>query len=238
MKIEIIFENEDYIAFNKPSGLLSIPDRFHAEFPNVFEEVNKKYGKLWMVHRLDKETSGILCFAKNEAAHRHLSQLFQNRQVAKFYKALVHGKPLMEKGSIRNPIGESTSQKGRMSVQKKGKPAHTDYKVLESWKSYSLLQLQLYTGRTHQIRVHCAFIGHPVVCDSFYGSGDSLLLSSFKKKFNLSEKEDEERPLLQRLALHATQLIFKDEQEQSISIEAPLPKDLKAVVNQLNKWNS
>ena len=237
MKFEIVFENEDYVAFNKPAGLLSVPDRFNLSLPNMYNEANKTYGKLWMVHRLDKETSGIICFAKNEEAHRHLSQLFQHREVAKFYSALVNGKPLNDKGSIRNPIGANPSQKGRMSVQKRGKPAHTDYSIISSWKSYSLLKLQLFTGRTHQIRVHTAFIGHPVVCDSFYGSGDVLLLSSFKKRFNLSEKEDEERPLLNRLALHSTQLIFKDEKGIEINIEAPLPKDLRAAVNQLDKWN-
>lgn len=237
MKFEIVFENPDYIAFNKPPGLLSVPDRFNLLLPNLYNEVQKKYGKLWMVHRLDRETSGVICFAKNEEAHRHLSQLFQHRGVAKYYQAIVHGRPLQDAASIKNPIGESVSQKGRMSVQKRGKPAHTDYQVEDSWKSYSLLKIRIYTGRTHQIRVHCAFIGHPVVCDPFYGSEEALMLSSFKRRYQLSEKHDEEKPLLNRLALHSVQLNFLDDNEEEICIEAPLPKDLKAVVNQLNKWN-
>lgn len=238
MKLEIIFENEDYIAFNKPSGLLSIPDRFDPSLPNLFSKVNQGEEKLWMVHRLDRETSGIICLAKNEEAHRYLSQLFQKRKVDKYYQALIHGNPIQPSGSIEVAIGEDRSQKGRMKVMKSGKPAHTDYKVLKSWKSYSLVELQLHTGRTHQIRVHCAYLGHPIVCDSFYGAKDSFLyLSSFKKKFNIGKYQEEESPLLGRLALHASQLQFEDSRGQLIVMTAPLPKDLRATCQQLDKWN-
>lgn len=218
--------------------MLSIPDRFNPLLPNLLTEANKQFGKLWITHRLDRETSGILCFAKNVTAHRHLSQLFQKREVKKFYLALVHGKPQQTSGTIELPIGEHPTQKGKMSVQKKGKPAHTDYELLDSWKNYSLLKLYLHTGRTHQIRVHLSAIGHPVVCDAFYGSATPLLLSSFKKKYNLSLKEEEERPILNRLALHSAQLIFLSEGGTNVNIEAPLPKDLQAVIKQLSKWNS
>jgi len=237
MKLAVVFENENIIAFNKSSGLLSVPDRFNTALPSLFHEANKQYGKLWMVHRLDKETSGIICFAKDEATHRYLSLLFQNRQVAKFYLALVQGNPIEPKGTIRAPIAEHPVQKGRMCVRQKGKPAHTDYEVLESWNNFSLVKLQLHTGRTHQIRVHLKTIGHPVVADPFYGSGDALMLSSFKRHYHLSKEAESERPLLSRLALHAAQLQFKAEDGTFINIEAPLPKDLNAVVKQLNKWN-
>jgi 23S rRNA pseudouridine955/2504/2580 synthase/23S rRNA pseudouridine1911/1915/1917 synthase len=149
----------------------------------------------------------------------------------------VQGRPLQEKGSILAPLAAHPVQKGRMCVQKKGKPAHTDYEVLETWSNFSLLRLRLHTGRTHQIRVHLKTIGHPIVADPFYGSGDSLMLSSFKKRYNLSKDEEAERPLLNRLALHAAHLKFMAEDGTEINIEAPLPKDLNALVRQLNKWN-
>lgn len=238
MKLEIIFENEDYIAFNKPSGLLSIPDRFDASLPNLFSKVNQGGEKLWMVHRLDRETSGLICLAKNEEAHRYLSQLFQKRKVEKYYQALVHGNPIQPSGAIEVAIAEDKSQKGRMKVMKSGKPAHTDYEVIKRWKSYSLLELQLHTGRTHQIRVHCAYLGHPIVCDSLYGmKNSSLFLSSFKKKFNMGKYQEEESPLLSRLALHAHQLRFEDSSGQMILMAAPLPKDMRATYQQLDKWN-
>lgn len=238
MKLDIIFENEDLIAFNKPSGLLSIPDRYNDLLPCLLNEAQKKYGKLFVVHRLDKDTSGLICFAKNEASHRYFSRLFQDRKVTKFYLAIVQGIPLKPAFSIKAPIDAHPVQKGRMCISKKGKPAHTDYEIIRMWKNFSLLKVQIHTGRTHQIRVHLQHIGHPVVGDAFYGSGESLLLSSFKRKFKLSEKEDEERPLLNRLALHASALQFTAEDGTMILIEAPLPKDMNAVLNQFSKWNS
>jgi len=237
VKLEIIYESENIIAFNKPSGLRSIPDRFNAELPNLHHLAEARYGRLFIVHRLDKDTSGVICFARNEEAHRYLSLLFQGREVEKFYMALVNGRPMQAKGSITEPIAEHPVKKGRMIVFKKGKPSHTDYEVIKSWSGYSLLRLQIHTGRTHQIRVHLEHLGTPVVGDPLYGNGQPLFLSSIKKKFRLSDAEEAERPLLGRLALHAQQIIFRDPGGNTISIEAPLPKDMEASVKQLDKWS-
>lgn len=237
MKPDVIFENNDLIAFSKPSGLLSIPDRYNGSLPCLLHEAQRQYGKLFVVHRLDKDTSGLICFAKNEHSHRYLSQLFQDRKAAKFYLAIVQGIPLKPAFSITAPIEAHPVQKGRMCISRKGKPAHTDYETLRVWKNFSLLKIQIHTGRTHQIRVHLQHIGHPVVGDAFYGSGESLFLSSFKKKFKLSEKEEAERPLLNRLALHASSLRFTAENGTGMIIEAPLPRDMSATLNQLSKWN-
>ncbi len=236
MKLEVIFENEDLVAYNKPSGLLSIPDRYNDTIPCLYHEAAKRYDKLFVLHRLDKDTSGVICFAKNEESHRYMSQLFEGRDVEKYYLAIVNGRPIKDAGSIVAPIAEHPNHKGRMSIQKKGRFAHTDYEVLEKWNGFSLLRLRIHTGRTHQIRVHLQHLGHPVVGDPFYGSGGTLLLSAFKKKFKLSEKEEEERPLISRLALHSTQLVFHSPKGERTIIDAPLPKDMAVTIKQLSKW--
>lgn len=235
MKIETLFENDHIIAFNKPSGLLSIPDRFDAEKPCLQKIVEQKYGKLFTVHRLDRDTSGVICFAKNENTHRYLSQLFQNRKVEKYYQAIVHGKPKTDTGLIKSHLAEHPGKRGQMMVVKKGKPAHTEYTILQTWNQFSLLSIQIFTGRTHQIRVHMQHIGNPVICDPLYGSETEIKLSAIKKGYKLSKIELEERPVISRLALHAASLKFTAEDGENIQIEAPLPKDMTAFIKQLSK---
>ncbi len=232
-----IYEDNNIIAFNKPSGLLTIPDRFDADIPCLKTEAEKKYGTLFVVHRIDKETSGIVVFAKNESAHKYMNQIFESRNVEKYYLALVSGNPYPEQGSIEKSIAQHPAKNGKMIIHNKGKESKTDYQTLEKWKGYSLLQLQIFTGRTHQIRLHLQDLGYPVLCDKLYGLNRPILLSDFKKKkFKLSINEATERPLLSRLALHAYVLKFKDSDGNSIEIKAELPKDITATINQLNKW--
>lgn len=236
MKLDnyIIQQNEDWVAINKPSGLLSIPDREGKEI-SLKILLKEKYGNIFTVHRLDKDTSGLIIFAKNETAHKFLSQQFEARQTRKIYQGLVIGVPAEEEGSIDAPIAEHPAQNGTMIVHRKGKEALTDYKVLESFGIYSLLQFRIHTGRTHQIRVHLKDIGHPIVCDPLYGDGKPVLVSSLKSKFKLSKDVEEERPILGRLALHAFQLSFTDMNGEMVAIEAPLPKDMRATLQQLQK---
>jgi len=236
MKLETVYEDDDIVAYNKASGLLSIPDRYNAEIPCLYHEAARQYNKLFVVHRLDKDTSGLIVFAKNEESHKYMSQLFESRDVEKYYLALVNGKPFKDSGSIVAPIAEHPSHKGRMSIQKKGRFAHTDYVLEKSWGLYSLLRLRIHTGRTHQIRVHMQHLGNPIVCDPFYGNPESLKLSSIKKKFKLSDNAEEERPLLSRLALHASMLVFPDKDGKRKEIVAPLPKDMAVAIKQLDKW--
>ena len=239
MNIETIFEDDDLIIVNKPAGLLVIPDRYNAMLPSLNKLLEEKTGqRIWVVHRLDKDTSGVICFAKNESTHRHLSILFQEHDVMKFYAGLVHGIVTPEDGRIESPIAEHPAANGRMIVARKGKMAITDYKVAEQWPLYALMQFQIHTGRTHQIRVHMQSIGHSLVCDELYGDGKPFMLSSIKRKFNLSGKDEQEKPLLSRLALHAYRLSFVKEDGTVINAEAPLPRDISACVKQLNKWAS
>ena len=228
----IIFQDENLVAVNKPSGMLTIPDRMgNISLKNHLQQF---FGEIFTVHRLDKDTSGIVVFAKNEITHKQLSQLFEGRVVEKYYLGLVIGKLAEPSGSIDIPIMEHPVTKGVMVTNKKGKPSQTDYQVLESFRYFSWLQFQIHTGRTHQIRVHMKHLGHPIVCDETYGDGKPVLLSSLKKKFNLSKKEEEERPLLARLALHSYRLKFTLH-EKEFDLQAPLPKDLKACLQQLRK---
>jgi 23S rRNA pseudouridine955/2504/2580 synthase/23S rRNA pseudouridine1911/1915/1917 synthase len=148
---------------------------------------------------------------------------------------LVIGSPANKKGSIDLSIMEHPAKKRLMIVNRKGKEALTDYEVLEDFSIFSWLQFQIYTGRTHQIRVHMTELGHPIVCDELYGDGKPVFISSIKHKFKLSKNELEERPILNRLALHALQLKFVSITEENIELEAPLPKDLKATLQQLEK---
>ena len=230
----IILETPDLIVLNKPSGLLSIPDREGKDI-SLKKLLIEKYGNIFTVHRLDKDTSGLIVFAKNEDAHRHLSQQFEERQTEKIYLGLVIGSLAEKKGRIDAPIAEHPGKKGLMTVHRKGKESITDYEVLEDFKIFSWVQFQILTGRTHQIRVHAKHIGHPVVCDELYGDGKPILLSSLKHKFKLSKNEWEERPILNRLALHALSLKFINTTGEAIKPEAPLPKDLRALLQQLRK---
>lgn len=229
---QIIFQNENLIAVNKPSGVLTIPDRMgNISLKNYLQEA---FGEIYTVHRLDRETSGVVVFAKNETTHKQLSQLFEGREVEKYYLGLVLGKIVEQKGTIDVPIMEHPVTKGLMVTNKKGRPSQTDYEVLETLRFFSWLQFQIHTGRTHQIRVHMKHLGHPIVCDELYGDGKSIFLSSLKKKFKLSKDEELERPILSRLALHSYRLKFELNGNR-FDLAAPLPKDLRACLQQLRK---
>lgn len=219
---------------NKPSGLLSIPDREGKEI-SLKDILQLHHPEIYTVHRLDRETSGLIVFAKNAQAHKHFSLQFENRQTKKIYNALLVGSLPQKEGSIDAPIAENQARRGVMIVHRRGKPALTDYKLMQDFKIFSWVEFLIHTGRTHQIRVHAKEIGNPVACDKIYGDGKPILLSSFKNKFQLSKNVLEERPLLSRLALHAFQLEIKSLDGQVLKLEAPLHKDIRATLQQLEK---
>lgn len=236
MKLDIIYEDDDLLIVNKPSGLLVIPDRFDHTQQSLNKMLERQYEQhIYVVHRLDRGTSGAVCFARNEEAHKYMSALFREHTVEKYYTGLVDGRVIAETGIIDTPIMEHPTKRGKMITDNKGKDSKTGYKVLGHWPLYTLLEYRLYTGRTHQIRVHSQSIGHPLVCDELYGDGKPFYLSTIKKKYNIG-KYKEERPLLSRLALHASRLKFAGPGGNEISVEAPLPKDIAACVKQLDKW--
>jgi len=230
----LIFENDDFVVLNKPSGLLSIPDREGKEISlkKILQEI---YNEIFTIHRLDKGTSGLIIFAKNAAAHKFLSQQLETRKTEKIYLGLAIGSPLHKKGTINAAIMEHPVKKGLMVINRKGKESLTDYELIDDFGIYSWIQFQINTGRTHQIRVHMKDIGHPIVCDELYGDGKPVLLSTIKHKFKLSKNEEQERPILNRLALHSWQLRFTGPDDKEYEFESPIPKDLKAILQQLSK---
>src|SRR5450755_1376085 len=150
---EILLENNEFIVLNKPAGLLSVPDRTQSA-PSLKDLLVEKYTGIFTVHRLDRETSGVIVFAKTAEAHQYLSVIFQERQVEKMYYGIVWGVPSSLSGIIELPMLEHPGKNGTMVVHRKGKPASTGYEVMENFGKYSFLKFNLFTGRTHQIRLH------------------------------------------------------------------------------------
>lgn len=232
----IIQENERFLVVDKSSGLLTIPDRIQSA-KSLKEMLQDKYGSIYTVHRLDRDTSGLVIFARNEKTHHYFCSLFENREIEKYYMGVVIGKPNSTEGSIDAPMAEHPTQKGSMTVHRNGKAALTTFKVIEAHKPFSLVSFQLHTGRTHQIRVHAKHMGNPLAVDDLYGDGKPVLLSSIKSGYKLSKKEDDERPFINRLALHAHKVVFIDETGEKISIESDIPKEFSALMKQISKWS-
>lgn len=236
-KPDIIFEDDHIIVASKPAQLLSIPDRFDATKPSLSAELTQIYGKIFIVHRLDRETSGIIVFAKTEEAHRHLSLQFENHETQKIYLALLDGVMHQDEGSIDRPIAEHPTIPGKMTIAKKGKESLTLFKVIERFKHFTLVEADIRTGRTHQIRVHFQSLGYPLAVDVLYGRRDALFGRDIKNKFKVGKFTEEELPLMKRTTLHAFKLTFKHPlSNETISFESELPKDFRALLNQLRKW--
>ena len=235
-KLDIIYEDDGLIAINKSAGMLSIPDRFDQNLKNLKNILDKRVGKIFVVHRLDINTSGLILFAKNEFFHQSLNDQFKEREVKKSYHALCIGIPSPINMRIEARISRLPKSKSHYYVGSEGRDAITDLVVLESFRNFSLLELQPLTGRTHQIRVHLKHIGFPLLVDAKYSPNKVFFLSSIKKRMKLSAQE---KPLIYRSTLHAFSLTFKHPQSNlEIQLEAPYPKDFKASLNQLRKWNS
>ena len=232
--IEVLYEDEYLLAVNKPANMLSIPDSFSEEVPNVFNVMRAKESELFVNHRLDKETSGVLLFSKTPDSHKAMNMLWQNGETSKFYNAIVNGFP-EEEGLVDVPILILDGGRRAKTHKRQGKPAKTRFKVLERFGQFSLLGLEIFTGRLHQIRVHMLHIGHPLMIDRLYGSREAFYLSEFKSKYNFKRWENE-RPLISRLSLHACKLSFVHPfTKEELVLDAQMPKDMRATINQLRK---
>jgi 23S rRNA pseudouridine1911/1915/1917 synthase len=238
IKPEIIFFDDDIIIVNKPANYLTIPDRHDATKPSVSAFLKEKFEEIFIVHRIDKETSGIICFARNEHAHRYISLQFEKRECEKIYLALVEGKMMSSEGTIDKPIAESQTTVGKMVIANRGKTSITKYKVLEYFNNFSLVECEILTGRMHQIRIHLQSIGYPLAIDSMYGRKGEFFLSDVKhKKFKLSKDAGVERAIMSRSTLHAYKLTINHPTSgEKVTFFAEIPKDFDAVVSQIRKW--
>jgi RluA family pseudouridine synthase len=237
----ILFEDDALLAFNKPSGLLVAPDRWDKDRENLMDMVHDQMSPdIFNVHRLDRETSGILLCAKTKAAYDVLCGQFEQHDVVKQYAALTRGGPPASEGTVDKPIVPDESRPGKMKVAHHGKPSETRFEVVKRWPTdgasrFALIRCLPVTGRTHQIRVHLAWIGCPIVGDAFYGDGRGVFLSELKRKYK--KKEGPERPLIGRLALHAECLTFTHPGTgASMTVEAPLPKDFDVAIKYLRRF--
>lgn len=220
--LDIVFENDDLVVVNKPAGMVVHPAAGHSSGTLVnamlgYDPDMEGIGgeeRPGVVHRLDKETSGLILLAKNERAHRWLQDQFRLRKVEKTYLALVDGKPPTPSGRVEAYIGRDPSHRKQMAIvsESRGREAISEYKTLESFRNHTLLEFHPLTGRTHQIRLHCAFLGCPIVGDRIYG----------KKKSSVEIK---------RHFLHASRLrIVLPGEKEPRSFEAPLPEELENVL--------
>jgi 23S rRNA pseudouridine955/2504/2580 synthase/23S rRNA pseudouridine1911/1915/1917 synthase len=233
-QIGIIYQDENILVVNKPSGMLVIPDR------NIYENKtlvgilkNQLKQKISVVHIIDRDTSGVLVFAKNPETHRNISVQFENSKVRKKYIALLSGVLEENKGTINKPLIIS-GRDVRIGIM--GKESITDFKVLENFRSYTLVNALPLTGRRHQIIIHFWSIGHQLAIDREYGVSDPIFLSSFKRNYK-TKKGKTEKPLISRLTLHAAALTLTlPGSSEEKTFEATLAKDFEVAIKQLRKY--
>ncbi|GAB4231697.1 MAG: RluA family pseudouridine synthase [Ekhidna sp.] len=223
-------EFENYLLVNKPPHLSSLEDRAkNKNLLSLARELNEHYQ---ICHRLDKETSGMVVFAKNPDAYRHFAIQLENREVKKVYHAVVHGLQKFVDFEAEEPL-HTNSNKSRVDF-KTGKPSLTLVSTLELFKKHSLLKCFPVTGRMHQIRAHLTYHKAPLISDPQYG-GDPCFLSELKRNFN-QKKWEEKKPMIERVALHSHQVAFRDLDGKIIEAEAPYPKDFSVLLKLLRKF--
>lgn len=236
--IQILFEDDNLVVIHKPSGVSVTADRSGQEdILQCLTRQQKQIEKLRLIHRLDKDTSGVMLLAKNIDTQRRCTEWLERRQIRKTYLALVAGYVSPPAGIIEASLGRLTHDSQRMCVDpKRGKPASTEYDLLADFGGVALVLARPITGRTHQIRVHFAHQCFPLAIDPLYGATRPILLSDFKMGYTVKGKE-EETPLIDRLTLHAYQLELPRDGGFPSPLIAPLEKKFAAAVKMLTKHN-
>ena len=245
--LEIIYEDEYLAVINKPADMVVHPSRGHWEgtlvsalafhFGNQLSNVRGSV-RPGVVHRLDRDTTGAIIVAKEDTIHGKLAGLFESRQIKKEYFAIVLGKPYLDRDVVDAPIGLHPKNKEKMRIVSadalEAKPAQTFYEIVKRYGKWSTVRCFPKTGRTHQIRVHLAHIGHPVLCDRNYGGGKRITREQLlgTVPFSLSDEQTDGTVLLCRQALHAHRLSFvHPATEQLLNITAPIPADIQSVLD-------
>jgi len=221
--MKILHEDEHLLVLDKPSGLPVLPDGWEKDAPYLVKMLEAEFGQIFIVHRLDKITSGVMIFARDAGTHRDLNIQFEHHQAEKIYHAIVEGNPKWNEKTARHPLRANVGHKHRTMVDdKNGKPAETRFKVLKRYPASpeqgrdesALIEAQPMTGRTHQIRVHAYALGHPLLGDTLYGA--------------------EETELIARPALHAHSLTLELNGER-VTFKAPHPDDFRAALERLKR---
>jgi len=237
--LDVMHEDEDIVVVNKPPFMIVHPAPGQVR-GTLVGALLYRYGSLsgvqgdtrpGIIHRLDKDTSGVMVVARNDRAHRALARQFKERTVSKVYLAVVHGRPPRAEGEIGRPIGKSIRQVGKMAVDGiDAKTAHTIYEVIDSVGAFSLVRCRILTGRTHQIRLHMAHIGCPLACDALYGR-EAVLAAS-----DVGAACGQERVLLKRQALHSHRLTIRHPSSNiEMTFEVPMPEDMAGFLNFLRE---
>lgn len=224
----ILFEDDDFLVINKPPFISTLEDR--VDSVNILTLAREVEPDPQVCHRLDKDTSGALAIAKNPEAYRHLSMQFENREVHKTYHAVSDGVHHFENKLMDAGIAKLSD--GTVKIAREGKPAQTYFTTLKNYKAHTLIKCNPITGRMHQIRIHLTLLKAPITGDETYG-GQPFFVSSVKRAFHL-KKSTEEQPLMKRMALHAFSLEFALLRGKTVAVEAPYPKDFRALINQLD----
>jgi RluA family pseudouridine synthase len=247
-EIPVLFEDDNLLALDKPSDLLTSPDRDEPTRPSLIQLLHaaiadkkpwateRSLSYLMNAHRLEPETSGVLLLAKSKAILVALANMFSSEKAIKSFTSLVHGNSAEDEFEVDAAIAPDTNRPGVMKVDTRaGKRALTLFKVQERFSRWTLFKCTPLTPRTHQIRLHCRYKGHPIVGDTLYG-GKPLWLSAIKPDYRLKPGKTE-RPLLSRVALHAEELQLPHPTSgQPLKITAPWPKDLKVAVKYLRQY--
>ena len=245
-RLEEIRREDGWIAVSKPAGVPSVRERWNTEAPTALSLLHGEFRRKdpgaplpFVIHRIDKETSGLLLFGRDEETSRTISEAFRRRRVRKEYLALVIGSPPEPAGEIELRLLADPRRKPAMRVVRhRGKRSTTAWETEETFRSHTLLHVRPRSGRTHQIRVTLAHIGCPVLADPLYGGGGGLYLSALKPGYR-APRDHPERPLLGRLALHAHRLAFdlgEGDALRTVALEAPLPKDFRVSLERLRQY--
>jgi RluA family pseudouridine synthase len=205
--LQILYSDDALLALDKPAGLPVQPDGWDPASPYLMQQAQAEYGRLWLVHRLDKTTTGVLLLARTAEAHRILSMEFERHEARKIYHAIVNGPPAWQDKSARQPLSPNVGHRHRTVVNRRsGKASATNFIVLERFRAHALLEALPLTGRTHQVRAHAAALGHPILGDALYGAPPTNLIG--------------------RTALHAMRLEIRHPVTgQHTTFEAPCPDD-------------
>jgi 23S rRNA pseudouridine1911/1915/1917 synthase len=242
--LDILYEDQWLVVVNKPPDLVVHPSKGHQTGTLVnalvhrFQQLSGIHGPLrpGIVHRLDRDTSGTILVIKDEAVHEQIARQFARRAVDKEYVAVCEGRLALDSDLIDAPIGRDPRRRERMMVRETGgRAARTVYEVAERFRRFTVVRVSLLTGRTHQIRVHLAHLGHPIVGDGLYGRRDAVYLSDLTG----GEHPPDERPLIDRQALHARRLtIAHPKLDRQMTFEAPLPQDMTRLIEALRAHDS